>query len=639
MCGIAGIVSSSPRSANREDTLRLTASLRHRGPDASGFWFSTDERCALGHTRLAILDVSEGGAQPMRSACGRFTVVFNGEIYNFIELREELLGCGRTFQSESDTEVLLHAYCQWGEDCLRRFNGMFAFAIWDQTEGTLFLARDRFGVKPLHYCIHQSRFVFASELKAFRTLPDFSVRMDPEMRERVLLDPFSVESTGRTLLENVHQIPAGHFAWYRDDRIALKKWWSLADAMKCVPEKFSEQVILWKEAFFDSLKLRLRSDVPVGTSLSGGFDSSAILCGLAHLIKDGRGGRYAEALQEAFVACFPGADNDETPEAQSVLAHSGVQGHLFDIGGEDPAETVEDVLMAFEGIYFHLPTAVGRIYEEQRRSGIVVSLDGHGCDEIMGGYLGERISLLRDAPPFFSHPIQNFERITRHLDLTRKELDLPGQTFYVEAARQIYSNLPSLQWLRAIRASHGFKPGFSKVRSKLPVFPPDPAWDLASDTERTFSRMTQQTILPTLLRNFDRMSMAHGVEVRMPFLDWNLVALTFSLPTGSKISNGQSKWIGREALKGILPEEIRTSRKKVGFSSPFGIWMNGNLGKWAESVSADAPQDHDLIDTSHLKSYISTRNRAKSWGSDNQTLRAWLCVNFLWFERKFASYS
>lgn len=637
MCGITGIISDIPFPGNKENVKHLLSTLSHRGPDSQRIWDSPDRDCTLGHARLAILDLSESGAQPMHSPCGRYTVVFNGEIYNFLELREELAGVGCEFVGTSDTEVLLQAFIRWGEKCLKKFNGMFAFAIWDRRERKLFLARDRFGIKPLHYAIHGGRLIFSSELKAYRALPGFPLAMDPEMRERVLIDPFSVESTGKTLLAGVCQLPAGHCATYRQGRLSLRRWWNLAEALPTVPESFSDQVESWKDLFFSSLKLRLRSDVPVGTALSGGFDSSAILCSLAKLIRDGQGGTYANALHEAFVASFPGADNDETHEAQLVLQHAGVPGHFFDIASEDPTDTIDEVLHQFEGIYLHLPTPVGRIYQEQRRHGTVVSLDGHGCDEMMGAYRGERTSVLRDAPSFLLHPLENFQRIAEHLRLARRDLDLPGRTFYSESARQIFTHLPSLQWLRNVRQAFGIQPAFFRNRTRLPKFPSDPAWKGAPDVERMFHQMFHQTILPTLLRNFDRMSMAHGVEVRMPFLDWRLVALTFSLPTSSKIHDGQSKFVGRMAMDGVLPDEIRLSRRKVGFASPTGRWMNGNLGYWAESVVQSCGASHDLLDIARLRAEMTLRNREKSWSSDSRTLRIWLYVNFLWFEGNFAS--
>jgi len=635
MCGIAGVISQEPRRENLQESSAMIQAIRHRGPDGQQTWFSPSRCCALAHARLAILDTSDAGAQPMHSSCGRHTIVFNGEIYNFLELRGELEGLGHHFVSGSDTEVLLSAFREWGEACLPRLNGMFAFAIWDETERCLFLARDRFGVKPLHFACHSGTYYFASELKAFRALRGFPLKMDPLVRERILADPFSVESTGRTLLAGVEQIRAGHFARISRGGVQSQKWWNLADHLHEVPNDSSSQVDLWKELFFDSLRIRLRSDVPVGTALSGGFDSSAILCSLADLIRGGRGGAYAGALHKAFVATFPGEDNDETAEARRVLDHSGVQGDFFELGNEDPTATIEQSLTSFEGIYITLPSAVGRIYQEQRRAGIVVSLDGHGCDEMMGAYWGSQGSQLQNAPPLFKSPLTNLRMIREHFTRLKKEQNLPGYLLVKDGLRQVFRIHPSLDWARGFYHQNGIRPLYCRKRVPLAKFPEMAEWGSHPKHEQALALMFQHTILPTLLRNFDRMSMAHGVEIRMPFLDWRLVALTFSLPEQSKFSGELSKWVAREAMRGVVPEEIRTARKKIGFGFPLGKWMNGPLGDWSLEVVESAPTDHDLIDVPRLRRAMRARNIHRSWASDIDTIRAWHCVSFLWFESRF----
>ncbi len=636
MCGIAGVISRDPRSENLQEASAMIYSIRHRGPDGQRTWGSPSRCCALAHARLAILDTTEAGTQPMHSPCGRFSIVFNGEIYNFVEIRLELEGLGVRFSSLSDTEVLLAAFIQWGEGCLSRLNGMFAFAIWDEFQQSMFLARDRFGVKPLHYAFRAGLFYFASELKVFRSVPNFPLQMDSEMRGRVLVDPFSVESTGRTLLQGVSQLPAGHYGWLSNGRLQTVKWWSLADNLHEVPSDFNDQIEEWKALFFDALRLRLRSDVPVGTALSGGFDSSAILCSLACLIREGRGGgAYAGALHKAFVASFPGEDNDESFEAKSVLEETGVEGDFFELGNEDPTDTIEQVLTAFEGIYITPPTAAGRIYQEQRRSGVVVSLDGHGADEMMGAYWGTYSSQLQYAPPFLENPVANIKILASFLRHLRAEQNLPGALLLKEGMRQFFRNHPSLEWVRKRYHCKGIRPLYCRKYFPQCNYLQDKEWDSRSSREQGLALMFQQTILPTLLRNFDRMSMAHGVEIRMPFLDWRLVALTFSMPDQSKFHNNLSKWVAREAMLGIVPEKIRLTPKKVGFGFPLAKWMNGSLGEWALDIAENAVSQHDLIDVPKLRRSLRARNRNRTWASDNDTIRVWLCINFLWFENRF----
>jgi asparagine synthase (glutamine-hydrolysing) len=591
--------------------------------------------CALGHARLSILDVTNSGAQPMRTSDGRYHVVFNGEIYNFIELRSELECFGHTFSGGSDTEVLLAAYVQWGRDCLNRFNGMFAFAIWDEQERSLFMARDRFGIKPLHYSRWNGRLYFASELKAFRAIPGFPVEMDAENRRKILVDPFSVESSGSTLLRNVGQIRAGGWMFVKDLNITSGQWWNLAEHLTTPPDTFTAQVEKWRELFYDSLQLRLRSDVPIGTALSGGFDSSAILCSLAEIIRQGRAGHYAGALQKAFVASFPGAYNDETFEARLVLEKSGVEGYIFDMVNFDPVETIEADLNSFEGIYITPPTPAIQIYQQQRAYGVRVSLDGHGSDEIMGAYLNPSYEIIRNMPSILKAPFEAVRSLHKLRDELQNEFQLSRWSSYMEAARLIFQQHPALEGIRKWKRGIGVRPLFVRRHLPLPKMDIPEFWQKGEGGNHVFYPMLALSILPTLLRNFDRASMASGVEVRMPFLDWRLVAYTFSLPISSKICNGRSKWVAREAMTGIVPDHIRLSRRKVGFASPLANWMNGTLGSWMENFLSEVPNDHDLIDVRSLKSQIHRRNRNLSWANNNITSRAWHCVNHLWFEIKF----
>jgi len=311
MCGIAGIINFRGNPVELTEISRLTDLLAHRGPDGKGIWFNADRDVALGHRRLAIIDPGPGGYQPMLSRDGRYVIVYNGEIYNFLELRRELEALEVSFRTQSDTEVILEAWRTWQEGMLPRFNGMWALAIFDTHTKDLFLARDRFGIKPLLYALTPQQLVFASEQRALMQSGLFPASIDIDVASRLLFDAFSVEGSERTLCKEVRRLQAGHFLWLRKGRPEIRRWWNTVDHLPTLPKFDAERVEHFRELFQQAVALRMRSDVPIGTCLSGGFDSSAVLCTMAAHEKNGMGPRDNAAWRHAFVATFPGASNDE----------------------------------------------------------------------------------------------------------------------------------------------------------------------------------------------------------------------------------------------------------------------------------------------------------------------------------------
>jgi asparagine synthase (glutamine-hydrolysing) len=315
MCGIAGIVNIRGHAVAQAEIERLTDLVAHRGPDGAGHWFSAERNVALGHRRLAIIDPGPGGYQPMLSSDARHVIVFNGEIYNFLELRRELEELGAKFRTQSDTEVILAAWRTWQEGMLSRFNGMWALAIFDTETKELFLARDRFGIKPLLYAMSPERLVFASEQRALVQSGLISTSVDIDVARRLMLDAFGVEGSERTLCREVRRLQAGHCMWLRGSRLEIRRWWCTLDHLPSVPATEAERVERFGELFRDAVALRMRSDVPIGTCLSGGFDSSAVICEMAAHAKAGMGPRDNAAWRHAFVATFPGAWYDERAQA------------------------------------------------------------------------------------------------------------------------------------------------------------------------------------------------------------------------------------------------------------------------------------------------------------------------------------
>lgn len=566
MCGIAGFWNLNHEPVSQVILERFTDAITHRGPDGNGFYVDPNASLGLGHRRLAILDTSDSGKQPMSYGDGRYWITFNGEIYNFLELRDELKQHDYQFFTESDTEVVMAAYDKWGEDCQLRFNGMWAFALWDRQEKQLFLSRDRFGVKPLMYFYDGKHFAFASEMKAFLALDWFPAEFDPEMVSASLINSKLVEGTERCLLHDLERLLGGYcLTINQKGDLRKRRWWNTLDHLEAVPIAYEDQVGRYRELFLDSCRIRMRSDVPIGTALSGGLDSSSIVCGMRHIRDHGdTGDRLANDWQRAFVATYPGSVIDERQYADEVIKKTGAQPIYCEINPEMYLENFESFLFQFEEISdIHLGPYL--VHKAQREHGVVVTLDGHGGDEALTGYPWHITSALKDSLSSLS-----LRRSTELLD-TMKKLELfPQEQFYWMSIKEVGSKL--------------FEKNFKKestwlVQSPAEFYSPAYEEDAPRIRERDtlFRRLYRDfhfTELPTNLRDFDRLSMAHGVEVRSPFMDWRLVTFTFSLPSESKLGGGFTKRILRDALKDILPEPIRLRTRKLGFPNMAESWSS-----------------------------------------------------------------
>lgn len=612
MCGIAGIVNLGGNAVEPADISRLTRLIAHRGPFGEGTWFSADRSLAFGHRRLAIIDPGEGGYQPMLSADGRHVIVFNGEIYNFLELRRELEGQGAVFRSQSDTEVILAAWQAWREDMLPRFNGMWALAIFDTSTRELFLARDRFGIKPLLYAASPERFIFASEQRALVRSGLIDTSVDMEVARRLLLDAFGIEGSERTLFRQVRRLQGGHCMWLRQGKVSVKRWWRTLDHLPPVPATEAERVARFRELFQDAVALRMRSDVPIGTCLSGGFDSSAVICAMAAHEKEGMGPRDSAAWRHAFVATFPGALNDERPMAEEAAVWANVAPTFLEIGQADALTDLDQILDDLDDVYIALPSAIWLLYRQLTQNNVTVSLDGHGADELMGGYLQEgqaRAFQIRNAA----------EDLASRSKLARRCVDV---------LRALTLKRKGVYFLRG---------GLRNLPAPLPLIAEDDVlpreW---GGLNKRLYRMFHSTVLPTILRNFDRLSMAHGVEVRMPFMDWRLVTYTMALPESSKSADGYTKAVARRAMANLMPESIRTARRKVGFNSPMPEWLNGPLAGWtADLLNKNVPAFAELVDEAGLRAAVSRLTATKSWDWESVG-RIWPYLNMKWMLARYA---
>jgi asparagine synthase (glutamine-hydrolysing) len=598
MCGILGHLPSC-------DWFSFKLSLdniQHRGPDGYGIWNDEDNKISLGHRRLSIIDLSENGKQPMEWA-DRYVITFNGEIYNYLELKKYLQQKGISFKTNSDTEVLLALFAEEGIDCLKKLNGMWAFAIYDKQENTLFLSRDRMGKKPLFYIHAGNEFAFASEMKALYPFLQ-EVAPDIEMLNRAKADMFCYESTGGCLIKGINRFPAASYGIYKNGDLQIHNYWKPLEHLIKTPTRYEEQVEMFRELFIDACKIRMRSDVPIGTALSGGIDSSATISTMAYVSKHLQG-EYSRDWQHAFVASFPGSFLDETAEARKVAENIGVDATYLTI---DPLKDIDKLFYysyMFEEFYLTSPIPFIQLYGKIKESGTTVTLDGHGSDELFGGYPFDLKPKLKDD---FPNPFKIRQTLQTIADGQNDAIKISWGRVYLEG-KNILRN----------KSSNQSKPGNSNTGKDF------------DHLNRQLYQSTFETILPTLLRNYDRYSMINGVEIRMPFLDHRIVSFAFSIPGDSKVRNGYSKAIVRDAMKGFFPEEIRLLKRKIGFNSPMTEWIKGPLKEWlCDQMNSEDFRTAAFIDPLDVKQKIEKVMNSEA-GSFADGEEAWKSLMpFVW---------
>jgi len=565
MCGI--LLNIGPEKI-RPDHPALEI-IKHRGPDDQGAenfaW--NDLNIGLGHRRLAIIDLSEGGHQPMSYADDKFWITYNGEIYNYLELRQELITAGHSFQSESDTEVLLAAYAEWGSKCLERLNGMFAFAVYDKSARKIFLARDCFGIKPLYFCNRPNSFRAGSEIKQFLSLPDFQPQVNRETLYH-LLNTGDFCFSRETLLQNISEMPPGHYAeinlnqWQPGQELQVRQWYQLPDKTGLnipLPEAIEE----FHKLLGDAVKLRLRADVPVGSLLSGGIDSSTLVSLASRENSD----------LHTFSSCFdePGIDEREYLDTMLGTVKSPNSRHFLQ--PEEVSENLDNVIWHNDlPVRFGSPLPQWLLYrhilqEDQDRK---VIFEGTGGDEILGGYgnfyWAHLYELLRPGSllEFFCEFRKFNQQHQQPLKITLRKLR------NLSSSRQVPSH-------SALKTEFFFPDG--KISSS----------GIRRETATVDElHRSHFTILRYILHNTDRNSMAHSRETRLPFLDHHLVEFFLQLPNSAKIKDGLSKHILREAVKDELPEKILQRPDKQGYFSPIGSWSGNKLQPWFRENLAEA---------------------------------------------------
>lgn len=566
MCGFVACVRLHGGKADAQQVRCMTDTIRHRGPDDAGYFLAGP--VGMGFRRLSILDLTPAGHQPMTSADGRVTIVFNGEIYNFIELRRELESLGHRFHSSGDTEVLLHAYLQWGRDCVAHLNGMWAFVIHDAREHKLFGSRDRFGIKPLYRYQGADCVLFASEIKAirasgaYRSETNWRVAADFLLRGRL-------DMTTESFYKGIHQVGAGcAFELGLDGEYREWRYWSLEGISPLETDDPAEE---YAELFEDVVRLHMRSDVPVGVHLSGGLDSTSIICASARI-------RSATGATDPLMAfCFMAGEYDESAYINATLAQTGATLVPLETDALKLWNDLPRVLWFQDEPVHSMTAAVGfQLMELTASRGLKVVLNGQGADETAAGY-----------PSYFINYWHSMLRAGRLLDAWSEIADhckshgrTAGQVFVRQLqflVRTILARAPVYRSLSRLRAENRLRNHPWIVQDLAEHVAPAP--DAAKDYRLwpVLAKAVYEDPLPIYLRIEDRNASAHSIEARVPFLDYRLVELLFRMPDNWRMRGPWNKYIQREAMRGRIPEVVRSRVDKMGFPTPAQQWFAGPL--------------------------------------------------------------
>ena len=611
MCGIAGVLNLSLTEIPNLDR-RLEAMnqlLRHRGPDGEGAWQHERRSVGLAHRRLSIIDLATGD-QPMTDAAGNW-ITYNGEVYNYIELREEL--GAENFQTSSDTEVVLAAYRRWGKDCVTHLRGMFAFALWDEARQELFCARDRFGIKPFYYATAGDNFYFASEVKALLPFVD-KIETDVEGFKDYLAFQFCL--AGKTLFKGIKELLPGHTLSVRNGAVEIKRYWEVYYELDFdhTSKYFDERL---RELLPESVNLHLRADVPVGTYLSGGLDSSAV----ASIASRQSNGDF-----KAFTGKFSfSEDYDESRYARALAEWRGFSLHEIDITAADFIENIRKVI-------YHLdyPVAgpgsfpqymVSQLAAKHRK----VVLGGQGGDEIFGGYTRYLIAYFEQCiKAAIDGTINDGKFIVTY------ESIIPNLT-------ALHNYKPMLQEFWREGLFEDMDRRYFRLINRAPLLRDEIHWNLLGDyspfetfqtvfngnnvgKESYFDRMTHfdfKTLLPALLQVEDRVSMAHGLESRVPFLDHPLVEFAATMPSNVKFKDGTMKQVLKDAVRTELPDVIIDRKDKMGFPTPLTEWINGEARDFVQdTLTTRHALSRDFVDNQKLISGLDKEPKfgRKVWG-------------------------
>ena len=547
MCGISGIINKNLSSVDKNDIKKINDLVAHRGPDGEGYFFKNN--FSFGHRRLAIIDLSKDGSQPMN--IDGYVITYNGEIYNYIEIREELIKLGEVFETNSDTEVLLRSYIKWGKKCLNKLNGMWAFAIFDPITNQIFCSRDRFGIKPFYYLSNSKNFVFGSEIKQLLSFLKVK-KLNRKIAADYLVYGFE-EHTNNTFFKKIYSLSGGSYLIYdlNNNTFNINKYYNIDSSKKILNNNLS--IKKFRKTFQKSISLRLRADVDVGFCLSGGLDSSSIVA-FASSIK-----RNSNSKIGAIHARSSYHKNDESEFAKIVAKYSKINLSIVTPSQDD----FDDLLFKLTKLQdepFGSPSLFMqfKVFEEAKKKGYKVMLDGQGGDELLLGY--ER---------YFSSIWRNLNFIDKIYELYKISKNNRYNIFYFLGVL-LYFNFSFIRKKRQNKKWKFLKKEFRNLSDSKHI-------NLISKSQKKINDLKkieyQYFTLPHLLKYEDRNSMFHSVESRLPFVDYKLVELSYKLPLKLLLKDGYSKYILRKITKNYLDDKVRLRKDKFGFESPDDIWL------------------------------------------------------------------
>lgn len=620
MCGIAGIIKKNSE-VDKEEIRRMNAVMAHRGPDGEGVYI--DYNIGFGHRRLSIVDLSDNGSQPMVSYDKKFVIVFNGEIYNYIELKKELKKEGAIFHTETDTEVIIEAYRYWREECTKHFNGMWSIVLYNIAQKKIFISRDRFGIKPLYLYESEEEIIFASEIKCITAIRPEEKIVDREQIVRYLAG-LQEDMDEHTFYENIHNFPKSYNMIYdlQAKTKEYQRYWEINVAEYKKKWRYSNPYKKFRELLEDSIRIRLRADVEVGASLSGGLDSSTIVgivCKKFHTKIHTFSSIYKERNcdEKEYIDCM-----NEFADTEPHYIYPDKSGNIM--------QDMQDLIYYHDGPCYSASPYSGYCVYRGVEKRVKVLLDGQGADELLGGYLtfyNAKLKELLRKETFVSRM-----KALNLVFIVRKE----WPEYRLDSG--LLLNIIGINGYKEFQKENKRKNSHGESDAKIKYYEELHQSDLENREQKIPSAMNEldkdlylrfwYKILPRILHDVDRNSMANSLEVRLPFLDYRLVEFSFTLPDQYKIRGRWTKYILRKSCKKYLPKKISHRRSKMGFPAPFDKWIRDERFKAEIKEYLDAFKERNIVDGDSLeKVYMEHINGDKNWADElfrMMSLEMWL---------------
>lgn len=626
MCGIVGAIHFNQQPVGADVIEQMANTLKHRGPDDAGVF--VDGMVGLGHRRLKIIDLSPAGHQPMCNEDGTIWVTYNGEIYNFLELRPELIHRGHTFSSQTDTEVIVHAYEEWGEHCVEHFNGMFAFALWDSRHKKLVLMRDRLGIKPLFYYFDDGKLLFASEIKAILKHPDIIRELD----HSAIYDYFSLDyvPSPKTPFARIRTLLPGHWLIVQDGGMKVTQYWDVcfSDSSQTRTERQYIEEIL--SLIQDVIRRRLVADVPLGAFLSGGLDSSAITYFMKQL---------GHGPLKTFCVSFPETSYDESAYARVAAHHVGTEHYEVSCTPADFRNLLETIVWHADNLTADISMIPMYLLAKLAREQVTVVLSGDGGDELFGGYLTYQADVLaryyRRLPNWLRRHLlrplvaalpnssrkqsldYKLKKFIEGAELPPDEAHYTWRTIFSDKEKPQVLSRDFLKTIQEVDTAACYRRYFSNAKA-------------FSEMDRIFYADFKVFLPDSILPKVDSMTMAHSLEARVPFLDYRLVELSANIPEGLKIKGLDTKYIFKQAMARYLPRQI-VFRKKAGFHPPMAYWFRHELRSFVNEVlCSETLHSVGILNVPYIEE-LKQRHFA---GVENNAFKLWGLMNFVTWQRE-----